>query len=360
MGFKDFLIKDESLLAIDIGASGIKIVELEAGDDDRPALKNIGVAPLAVDVFSNNMIQKTDEVATQIQSLLEANDIGSKRVVVAMPGPSVFTKKVQMQRMDYVDLQQNIRFEASNFIPHNINAVKLDFCVLGTNEAGQYDVLVVAVKNEIVDSFVDSINLSGLEVAVVDVDYFALQNMFELGYPAELDKMTAVVNIGSRFTSINICRGGRTLFTGDTAIGGKQYTDAIAEGLGVGFAEAEQIKLGKGGSDAQRDSAKELMDKQTEYVASELNRQLSFFWNASGAEDGIETVYLTGGGALVPGLIEELGEKTALDCELLDCFQGINCGEGFDPAYLKEIGPLMSVAIGMGIRKPGDKEIPES
>ena len=358
MGLSDLFVKDESLLAIDIGASSVKIIELEEGEDNRYVLKNIGYAPLEGEVFASNILQSSEQVSSQIHALIEANDIPMKRAVVAMPGPSVFTKKIQMQRMDYSDLQENIQFEASNFIPHNINAVKLDFCILGDNPQGGYDVLVVAVKNEVVDSFVDTVSLAGVEVAVVDVDYFAVQNMFELG-AIETDKVVAVVNVGARFTSINICQGGKSLFTGDISVGGKQYTDAIAESLQVSEDEAEKIKLGKSGQPDQIDTAKEVIDKQTEYVSAELNRQLSFFWNASGAEEGIEKVYLTGGGSQIPGLLEELSEKTALDCELLDPFSVIDTGDGFDSNYLKEIAPMMSVAVGMAIRKPGDKEIPE-
>lgn len=356
--------KKESLIAIDIGSSAIKMLELDM-KGARPKLLNIGISPVTGEIFSNNALTKGEKLAEQISALLEANSVADKRVCTAVPGPSVFTKRIKMPKLDPGELATNIQFEAGNFIPHNIDAVKLDYHVIGESGKNQLDVLVVAVKNEILDSFMDCFSYAGLEVAVADVDSFALQNMFELGYPEMLSKTVALVNIGARYSSINICKNGQSLFTGDVSVGGKLFTDAIAEVMGVPADQAETLKRKKKGgpSNAQNDAiagaVQDILDRNIEYVASELNRQLSFFWNASGAEEQIDSIMLTGGGSLVPGLVEELSEKTGINCALLDPLRGIEHGEGFDAAYLQEIGPLFSVAVGMGIREPGDKVIPD-
>lgn len=62
---------------------------------------------------------------------------------------------------------------------------------------------------------------------------------------------------------------------------------------------------------------------------------------------------------VVPGLKEELSEKTGLQCEVMDPWKGITCGEDFDKEYLSQIGPSMSVAVGLGIRQPGDRILPD-
>jgi type IV pilus assembly protein PilM len=364
--FASLFKKREALLAIDIGAAGIKLVELDI-NGDTPKLLNIGHAIVAGDIFSNNTITKTEKIAEQITALLEGNSIADKRVITAVPGPAVFTKRIKMARMDATELASNITLEAGNFIPHNIDAVKLDYHVIGQSGKSQIDVLVAAVKDEILESFASCFSMAGLEVAIVDVDHFAIQNMFELNYPELLNKTVALVNMGARYSSINICRGGDSLFTGDVAVGGKLFTDAIVETMGVPFEQAENLKR-KGGSavsgskaanDAMADAVQDVIDRNIEYVAGELNRQLSFFWNASGADESIETILLSGGGCLIPGLLEELSEKTGIPCQLADPLRAIDKGDNFDAAYLKELAPLLSVAVGMGIRSPGDKEIPE-
>jgi type IV pilus assembly protein PilM len=346
----------ESLVAVDIGASGVKLIEFDT-TGAVPRLVNIGVAPLSQEVFTNNVLSNADPVSDQLMGLLESNAIENKRVVTAMPGPSVFTKKVKMPKMDPSDLSGNIELEAGNFIPHNIDAVRLDFHVVGEVGRNQLEILVVAVKNEIIDSYLDCLSLAALETAVVDVDYFALQNIYELSYPELVSDTVVLINIGSRYSSLNICREGQSLFTGDITIGGKQFTEAIASELGVSEAEAEELKLG-GGEESKQGAVKGVVDATLEQVANEFNRQLSFFWNASGADDGIDRIMITGGGSLVPGLVEEFSEKTGIECERLDPFKVVDC-EDIDESYIKDMAPRMAICAGLGIRQPGDKEMPE-
>jgi len=359
MVFGKLFRKRETLVGLDIGSSTIKLVELDL-TADKPVLLNVGVARTPSDCISGNSISKPELVAEVVTSLFEENNIAEgRRISVAMPGSSVFTKRVKMPRMSLDELADNIQLEAGNFIPHNINAVKLDYHIIGESGKNQIDVLVVAVKEEVVESFLDTLSYAGLEAAVVDVDYFALQNIFELAAPERVAKTVALINVGARFSSINICSKGSSLFTGDVSIGGKLFTESIAEQLSMRPDEAEAIKRAPETAGDSVDQVREALEKNIEYVASEFNRQLSFFWGASGAEETIDRILIAGGGARVDGLVEEMSEKTGIVCEYLDPLSGIETPAGFDKAYIKEIGPVLGVAMGLALREPGDKMIPE-
>lgn len=359
MVFGKFFKKAEPLLCVDIGSSGVKLLQFDVASGDKLLLQNIASASFDSDVFSNNAITNGQMIADKIMGLLEANEIPEQRVAVAMPGPSVFTKKIKMPKQPPSELASNVHFEAGGFIPHNIDNVKIDFHVIGESGRAQLDVLVVAVKNEIIDSFLDCLNLSGLQAAIVDVDYFALQNCFEMAYPEYISETVALIDVGARYSSINICQNGQSLFTGDIAVGGRLFTDALVDELGVSFEEAEKMKvLGEFGEHA-KEAVSEIIERKVEYVAAEFNRQLSLFWNASGAEEGIDRIMLTGGGALVPGLLDEITEKTGIECEFLDALKGVAWEANVDSDFLKKLGPLLSVCVGMGGRQPGDKEITE-
>ncbi|MCB0338637.1 MAG: type IV pilus assembly protein PilM [Bdellovibrionales bacterium] len=347
--------KSESLLAIDVGSTSVKMVELDLSGP-TPSLVNIALTPVSAGIISNNMLEGGSEVAEHVSSMLEANNIVGKRVVLAMPGPSVFTKVVPMQNMEEREIVSNLQFEASNYIPHDIDAVRMDYHIIGPSAKNQLDVLLIAVKNEIIESYLDAISLSGLDVAIVDVDYFALQNMFEQNYPEYLSETVALVNVGARFTGINICRNGQSLFTGDVSVGGQALSEDISEQLGISVEEAEALKRSKVRDGEQQETVIELCDKSSEECAAELHRQLSFFWNAAGrGDEGIDRIMLCGGGALLPGLLEELSSKTGIECALLNPFRTIECGSGFDAEYLGEIACQMGVAIGLGLRQPGDR-----
>ncbi|MCB0318137.1 MAG: type IV pilus assembly protein PilM [Bdellovibrionales bacterium] len=359
MGFLDKILgKKETLVSVDIGNSCVKLLEFDLSAE-HPKLINVKSAQLQREVFENYLVTDVEHAADVIAALVEESGLSGRRIVTSMPGPSVFTKKVKMAKAPISELAQNIQFEAASFIPHSIDAVKLDFHVLGQDEKGQLDVLVVAVKNEIIDSFLDTLSMAGLETAIVDVDYFAFQNMFELSYPEYVMETVALIDVGHRYSSVNICSEGKSLFTGDISVGTKDFIEPLKNELEISMAEAQDILVGKVENYPRAGEALEIIDRALEQVVGELNRQLSFFWNASGAEEGIDRIMVGGGGSAIPRLIEELSEKTGVEAERINSFRSIDVGDVLTAESISDLAPIMGVAVGLGIRQPGDKEISE-
>lgn len=358
MDLKRLFKKEQKLIGLDIGMSSVKFVELDTSGA-RPVLVALGRGSLPEDCFAGNSIQNIEPVSERIQTLLEANGIQERGIVTAVPGPSVFTKKLKIGKMDPGELRENIQFEAANFIPHSISDVKLDFHILREIDKKNIEVLVVAVKNEILESYLNTLAYAGLETAVVDVDYYALQNAFELAYPDHIPKTVALLNIGGRYSSINICRDGQSLFAGDIAVGGKVFRDALKQACGCTGEQADAWTLGRDIPSDKEGAVREAMERAIDSLAADCNRQLSFFWNASGAEEGIEIIYISGGASATPGLREKIAEKTGMECEVFDPFRNIELGGEIDAAYAKELGPSMAVSVGLALRQPADKIIPE-
>jgi type IV pilus assembly protein PilM len=357
MVFK-FLKKEESLVAFDIGASSIKLLEI-AMKGSRPQLVNIGVAPLNGEIFSSNAITDPAKVGEQIGLLKEANNINGKRVAVAVPGPSTFTKHIRVPKMDLDELRDHVTMEASNFIPHNINAVRLDFHILNPIGKNQLEILVVAVKNEVVDSILNAFEVAGLEVGVIDVDSFAVQNTFEMAHPELLSKTVALINMGARYSSINICKEGVSLFAGDVPLGGRHFTEAVSDSTGLSQKDAEKLKITRDKKSPHFAALKDALERHAQYVASELNRQLSFFWNAAGGDQGLDAIYVTGGGGEIPSLLEEISEKTGVHCERLSPLKALECSTDFSASFLEEVAPVMGVSVGLALRIPGDRLVPD-
>jgi type IV pilus assembly protein PilM len=346
--------KREQLIGIDIGASSVKLVQLDHSGDE-PRLMNIGSMPIEGEVFSSNVITKKDKVAEAISALLEANGVDDQRVVTCVPGPTVFTKKIKTAQLPYNELVANVQLEASNFIPHNIDAVQLDFHILREVGKNQFELLVVAVKNEVIDGILETLQLAGLDAAIIDVDYFALQNIFEHSYPEHLSSTVALVDFGARYSSVNIVHDGGSLFTGDVSAGGRTVVEALQEALEVSKGDAEAIV--KSGGDEDR--AKTALQAEVEGLAKEFNRQLSFFWSAAGAEQGIDRIMLSGGATRISGFLAALEDVTGLPCEELDPFRHIQTSGDFDDALVQQLAPSVGVACGMALREVGDRILPE-
>jgi type IV pilus assembly protein PilM len=278
--------------------------------------------------------------------MCDSNQIEGKRVIASLPAPAVFTKRIQMPKQDEDELRNSVQFEAANFIPHKIDAVKLDYAVLGESGKNQLDVLVVAVKKELLETMEDCLALAGLEYALADVDFFALHNVFQYNYPELVESTSAILSIGYRYTSICISRGGLPLFVGDVSIGLKQLEEELCLKVGVPEAQAR--------SAIQTLSFipewESVVSGFIEQSAQELSRQISFFWNTCGVDGSIAKVFVAGGGVMLPNLLDTLGRKTGISCEGLDPLLKVSPGNQVDKGYLAKVSPLLAVAAGLGLR----------
>jgi type IV pilus assembly protein PilM len=340
-------------VSLDIGSSSLKLLEVE-GTSTELTIRSVGYAPLPPSAIQNNMIVEPDGVAGVIRGLLRKAGISSSEAVTAVPGPAVIIKKLQLPTQSPNELENSVLFEAGNFIPESLENVNLDYMVTDVLEKErQFEVLLVAVKRDIINSYTNTLQLAGLEPAVVDVDYFALENMYELNYPPSENQVVALVNIGARYSCMNILRGGRSTFTGDVPVGGKEFNDALVRNLGVTAAEAESIKLGSHPAHPV-DQVEPVLQPVKEFLAEEIHRALSFFWTAA-TDEQIGSILLSGGTSRVPGLVNLLSERLEVPVHIVNPLTNVTFGHGVDRAALERDAPSFAIAIGLGVRRPGDK-----
>jgi type IV pilus assembly protein PilM len=348
------LFRGESrFLCLDIGSSAVKLLEVDSAAES-PRIRAFGSLALPPTAVQNNTIQEPEQVASAIRSLCDAVGCKAKEVVSAVPGPAVIIKKIQLPNQPPADLENSVLFEAGNFIPESLENVNLDYQVLDYLEKeNQVEVLLVAVKKEIINSYTTTIRLAGLEPVVIDVDYFALENMFELNYSPPANEVVALVNVGARYTCINILRGTRSTFTGDVPVGGKEFNDALTRNLGVSMAEAENIKLGAS-PEHPAEHVEAVLQPVREFLAEEIHRALSFFWTAA-TDESISAVYLSGGAAQVPGFVSLLNERLEIPVTMARPFEKVELARGINRAALEREAPSFAIALGLGTRRPSDK-----
>ena len=349
--------RNDGFVALDIGSSSIKMVETAVEKSGYRVL-NLGIFPLSEKAIQNNMVVDQSSVVETIRSLIRENNVQASKVISAVPGRAVIMKKVQMPRQDEDELEANIEFEANNVIPENLENVNLDHQVLNIVDGGnKFEVLLVAVKKEIVNSYTDVIAEAGLVPAVMDVDYFALENMHEVNYAAAADVgVFGLIHVGARYTSITLLHKGVSIFTGDLPIGGEEFTDSLKRKLNISAEAAETCKLtgrleGKKGLDLESS-----LRPMAESLAGEIRRTVSLYGAVPAEEEeGLKAFYLSGGSAKLPGLRELLEERMGVPVRLTEPFRGFTVSKNIDRNYLLESAPLFAVGAGLSIRRPGDK-----
>ena len=338
----------KTIVGLDIGSSSIKAVELKKSRGEVE-LVHIGLEPLASDIVVDSMIVDSGSVSSAITKIFNENNIKSKAVATSVSGHSVIVKRIPMQTLDDAELAASISTEAAQHIPFDIADVNVDYRILSEDSGPQMDVLLVAVKKDKILNYTNVLSLAGKSPAVVDIDAFALQNCYEYNYEPSPSSTVALLNLGASVMNINIVKGTTPLFTRDVSVGGNQYTDSLQKELDLSFDDAESLKLGNKVGTVSEDAKAPILQQVTEIIVLEIQKTFDFF-RATAAGEHIERIYLAGGSAKVPGLMEALRQEFSLPVEMLNPFQRIQAATGVATDLIDRNAGQLAIAVGLALR----------
>jgi type IV pilus assembly protein PilM len=355
LDFLSLFSPQRQLLGLDIGSSSIKLVQIKE-QRGRYTLQKFGVKDLEPEVIVDGTVMDEGRVVSAIKELLAEHNVKLRQVAISISGHAVIVKKISLPPMPDEELDGQVKLSAEQYIPFDINEVNLDFHVLPPSENGgeqdEMSIVLVAAKKDKVNELTELVKAAGLIPLVMDVDAFAVENMYGVTCPASQEDTTTLVNIGASVMNVNIVRGGVSLFTRDIPLGGNRYSEAVQREMGVSFEEAEQLK--KTDRDGDQTLAA-VMESVNAEVASEIARTIDYFRTTS-SESEIARVLLCGGGAKVKGLAQQLRDRMHVEVDIANPFNEIDTSLcEVDPDVLAEMGPLAAVGVGLALRTVGDR-----
>jgi type IV pilus assembly protein PilM len=267
----------------------------------------------------------------------------------------VIVKRIVMNRLSHEDAHQAVIWEAEQHVPYDINDVSLDFEILGPapNDPKQMQVLLVAAKKDMVMSFSDLIREAGLNPLIVDVDSFAAQNALEANYSLSPEDVVATLNVGSEITNINITQGGIPYFTKDVQLGGQTFIESAQRKFNLSQSEAAAAVRGESSAGLEIGP---VIESACEGLATAIERAQAYLRTA-GEAGALSRIMLCGGAALTPALPEFLGRRFGVSCEIANPLSRV----AYDPALfagqdVMKVAPVLTVAIGLAMRRLGDKK----
>jgi type IV pilus assembly protein PilM len=358
------MAKGKLALGLDIGSTSVKMIllkEQKKRGQTSYTLQSFGMKPLPPEAIVDGALMNSTAIVQAVQELMAELKMKNKEVAIGVSGHSVIIKKIQMPRMSQEELEESIQWEAEQYIPFDVKDVNIDTQILdagGNDATGQMDVLLVAAKKDMINDYTSVVSEAGLQPVVVDVDAFAVQNMFSTNYDLPERETVVLINAGASVVNINIITNGITVFTRDVTIGGNQFTEEIQKQLNVSYEEAEALKIGgtRGDSDAVvPQEVERVLLSVAEQVAGEIQRSLDFYAGTA-VDANFSKVYLSGGTAKIPALFKTIEARVGVPVEILNPFRKIDVdNRRFDPSFIMEVAPMAAVAVGLALRRPGDK-----
>ena len=358
----------KSCLGIDIGTSGVKIVQL-AMRGERITLEKYG--EIAAQVFyeeshrtfeKSTLLLSTQDIARAILAICQEAKITERRAFFTIPDFASFFTSFDLPPMGREEIPQAVRFEARHHIPLPLAEVTLDWSII-EGEASDHKktplkILLVAVSNDLIDQYSQIVTLSGLELKGLEVEAFGLVRAL-IG---EEKRVVAILDIGARSTTVNIVDQGILKVSHSFDVAGNEMTQVLSKALDIDFFEGENLKkvhglkyflsdqeMGEEAGETKLIIKKvgEILIPLVDLILAELERTSQNFYQIKGKK--IEKVILAGGSALLPGLKEYFIKVLKKDVEIANPFANI-----FYPpileSTLKEMGPSYAIAVGAALR----------
>ncbi len=334
-------------VGLDIGSGFVKVVEVDHSGD-QPEVVRVAMRPLLPDAIVEGEVMDPGLVADTIKGLFQEVGLKTRDVITAVGGHDVIIKKIEMDRMKESEAREVIRWEAEQHVPFDIKSVELDFQILNPLEEGlQMEVLLVAAKRELVDNKVNLLADAGLSPSVIDVDAFALHNAFEHNYPEAMEGIVALVNVGHETTNVNILEDGIPILTRDIPFGSRRVREDLQRERGLTAEQAEDVVQGR---EEIPDLAR-FVESSADEVAVGIERASAFLMTRQSG-GGLGKIYLSGGGARIPGMTETLASRMNVETHLVNPFERTPVRP--DAAVhldLEEAAPMLLLPLGLALRR---------
>lgn len=347
--------RGKGTLGLDIGSSYIKAVKLKESKGAYE-LELCHLHSLPPELIVDGSIIDSLRLVDSLKEMLKTIGGKAHNTAISISGhSSVIIKRISLPEMSEEELSESIKFEAEQYVPFDIEDVNLDFQIIGPkDEPGQMDVILVAVKKDIINEYIQAVKEAGLTPIVVDIDSFALENMYGINYEIEPGKNVALLNIGASTINMSILKGGISVFTRDSSLGSNLHTEALQREFNITYELAEKLKRGESIENVSLGDANAVIESASEEILSEISRSFDYYRSTTVHED-IAEVILSGGCGLIRNFASMITERSGIETKIAEPFRNIKIPKKFDVSYIEEIAPMMAVAVGLALRNQGDR-----
>src|SRR6266542_3837102 len=349
------MLNTKSFLCLDFGAGSLKIAEFEPNESGTLRLRQFGLKSLGFEGSQDAARERV--ILKAIQELFAEKPFGSKNINVCAPGFHVFSKFVKLPPVDTSKVTQIIQYEAQQNVPFPLEEVVWDYQILGTTPTGELEVLLVAIKADVVEGRFRTAEAAGLRVQLVDVSPAALCNAFRYNY-GDLDGCTMLLDVGAKTSNLLFFEKGKVYSRGIN-IGANSITQDFAAESNLKFAEAERLKIEQGfvslgGAYEEPDNPQQAaISKIARQVMTRLhiqvNQTIQFYRGQQGGS-APQRLFLAGGASIMPYTAQFFAEKLNLAVEYFNPFRNIQIDGSIDLEELAKVAHSFGEVVGLGLR----------
>ncbi len=349
-----FNLRPKSVVGIDLGSKTLKVAELVKTKGENYKLSRYATVDLPEGTIMEDEIVKEDDLIKAIQKACRDAKITAEVACIGLSGLNTTVKKLQMPAGNDEEIEDQIFWEAEQYINFSPEEAAIGFYKIGANEGGGIDVILGAAKNELIQRFKEVVEKTGLIVKIVDLNVLALVNVFEYVLEETLQEPNIswlLVEIGAQKTNFVIYRNKSLVFSKEIGFGGMMITEEIQRRLAVNFVQAEDLKTRVDENGNLPENVVEIINEMLENFFGEIKKTIDFYLKTT-SDETFARCYLTGGSSMLAGLITNLEELLDLEVEILNPFTRFQYDDRkIDESQIGTIAYTGVVALGLAMRE---------
>ncbi len=349
------MLNTKSFLTVDFGAGSLKLAEFEINESGGLRLDDFVIKPLGLEGAQETTREKL--ILSTLQAAIAEKGYKAKNVNVCAPGFHVFSKFVKLPPVDASKVDQIIQYEAQQNVPFPLAEVVWDYQILGSAPSGELEVLLVAIKSDIVEGLFRVAAEVKLNLLLCDASPAALCNAFRYNY-GELDDCTMLLDIGAKTSNLLFFEKGK-VFSRSINLGANAITQDFATESKLKFEAAEKIKIAEGfvslgGAYEEPDNpyqaaiskiARQFMTK----LHIQVNQTLQFYRGQQGGA-APQRLFLSGGASIMPYTAQFFAEKLNVPVEYFNPFRNVQISPSVNLEELSRVAHSLGEVVGLGLR----------
>lgn len=337
-------------LILDIGTSAFRLCELAQTKTGYQLVKYF-----QKEFNSDPLLGETERRDLRrhaLVELLKEAKVRTRKTIFGVPGQSVFTRSRALPPVPEYKVTQIVRYEIQQQIPFSLDQIALDYQILDRTESGGYEVMMAAIKTDVVDKHIDILQYAKRTVDIADVSPFAAYNWLKYtGEFGEQGECVALIDMGATTTDIVIERENLFRFTRPLNLGGNDVTRAIANAFALNFTDAEMLKRQRGfaptGDPSKDGRGGQVIGDVLQRLTAEIMRSFAYFRSLPGGGQ-VNRVVLCGGGACLRNIIPYLQRQLGLEVRIAQPTAGLAIAPQAQP--INDHPEQSCVALGLALR----------
>ncbi len=343
------------IVALDLGTQSVSLAEFRSEAHGSLVLQSYRSTELQADPAHD--ATRHSQVKFAVQEMVSAAGVKGQPINYAIAAQSVFTRFVKLPSVGEEQVEQIVTFEAQQNVPYPIDEVVWDYQLVETGDSAQVEVVIVAIKSDLLDDINESVESAHLTTTIVDVSPMALFNAFRYNY-SDVTDCALIIDIGARTTNLVFIEPNK-VFSRSISSGGNTITAAIAKEFHEPFGAAEERKkrdgfVSLGGAYADPDDPEvarvsKITRNTMTRLHAEISRSISFYRSQqAGAQPS--RIFLAGATTSMPYMREFFQEKFQLPVEFFNPLRNVTVSSTQDVEEIGRKAHTLGGLVGLALR----------